>query len=126
MKPFGYCGDPLFLIAGALYGLNRWWVLPEVHSTFLHGQFNDCLLIPCALPVLLWLQRRLGLREHDRFPSAREIVFHVAVWSVLFEGIGPFVLPVTRDIWDVGAYAIGGLLAWGWWRRQEQSLNQRA
>ena len=126
MKPFGYWRDPLFLLGGALYAMNRWWVLPQVDSAFLQGQFNDCLLIPCALPVMVWLQRQLGLRGHERFPSGWEIVFHVAIWSVLFEGIGPFVLPVTGDIWDVGAYAIGGLLAWGWWRWQEQSLSQRA
>jgi hypothetical protein len=31
-----------------------------VHSAFLHDHFNDLLLIPCALPPLLLLERELA------------------------------------------------------------------
>lgn len=115
MKRFAYWRDPLFLAACVLYALNRWLVKPHVHSPFLHGQFNDCLLIPCALPLILWLQRQLGLRAQDDFPSAGEIGFHLVVWSVLFEFIGPHLMRVTGDVRDVVAYAIGSFIAWCWW-----------
>lgn len=123
MKRFGYWRDPLFLACCTLYVLNRWWVKPHVHSPFLHGQFNDCLLIPCALPLVLWLQRRLGLRQHDGFPTSREVLFHLAVWSVLFELIGPHIMHVTGDLWDAVAYLAGGLMALGCWRWQAHRLS---
>ncbi len=126
MKRFGYCRDPLFLLACALYALNRWAVKPHVHSLFLRGQFNDCLLIPCALPPVLWLQRRLGLRREDGFPTGQEIIFHLVVWSVLFEVIGPHIMNVTGDIWDAVAYAAGGLVAWLWWRSQAKAVTNQA
>ena len=121
MKRFGYWRDPLFLTTCVFYVLNRWLLKSHIHSAFLHGQFNDCLLIPCALPLVLWLQRRLGLRLHDNFPSSGEIVFHLVVWSVLCEMIGPHLMRVTGDVRDVVAYAIGGFLAWCWWRWQAQT-----
>lgn len=118
MKRFGYWRDPLFLTGCALYALNRWCVRPHVHSPFMRGQFNDCLLIPCTLPLLLWSQRRLGLRRHDEFPQAGEIIFHLFIWSVLFEIIGPYIMYVTGDVRDIVAYGAGGLVALCWWRWQ--------
>ena len=101
-----------------LYGLNRWVIKPRVHWPFLHNHFNDLLLIPCALPPLLLIQRWLRLREHDGPPTAGEIALHLAVWSVLFELIGPHIMPwTTGDPWDVVAYATGGALAGLWWHR---------
>lgn len=118
MKRFGYWRDPLFLAGCALYVANRWAVKPHVHSAFLQGQFNDLLLIPCALPPVLWLQRRLGLRAQDEFPSLMEVGFHLMVWSVLFELVGPLLLDVTGDVKDVFAYVVGGLVSWICWRWQ--------
>lgn len=116
MKAFRYWRDPLCLISCALYALNRWGVKPHVHSPFLRGQFDDLLLIPCALPLVLWLQRKLGLRKHDAPPTAGEIIFHLVVWSVLFEVIGPHLLRVTGDPLDVLAYVAGGVVAALWWQ----------
>jgi len=113
---FGYLADPLFLFASSLYALNRWILKPHLHSAFLHNHFNDLLLIPCALPPLLLMQRRLKLRTHDRFPELAEIALYLAVWSILFEVLGPRIIPWTvADPWDVVAYAVGGLLAAIWW-----------
>lgn len=123
MKRFGYWRDPLFLLACTLYALNRWAIKPHVHSPFLHGQFNDLLLIPCALPLVLWLQRRMGVREYDAPPKPGEIMFHVAVWSVLFEVIGPHWMHVTGDLLDVVAYVIGGIGAGVWWRFAPQPVS---
>src|SRR5262245_22366690 len=102
-------------------------MMPHVHSAFLRGHFNDLLLIPCALPLVLWLQRRFDLRKHDGPPTWSEIALHVTLWSVLFEGIGPHFLRVTGDVFDVLAYVIGGLLAGVWWNlaaRQPFASNE--
>jgi len=126
VKRFAYWCDPLFLACCSFYVVNRWLVKPHVHSHFLRGQFNDCLLIPCALPLVLWAQRRLGLRRHDEFPSVGEICFHLVIWSVLCEVVGPHVMRVTGDVWDVVAYTVGGIAAWFWWRSQALTSLRRA
>jgi hypothetical protein len=119
VNSFRYLADPLFTVTCGLYALNRWGLKPHVHSAFLHNQFNDLLLIPCALPPLLLIQRWLGLRGHDHLPSAGEITLYLAVWSVLFEVAGPRLMPWTvGDPWDVLAYVAGAVLAGLWWHRQ--------
>ena len=90
-------------------------VKPHVSSPFWRGYFNDLLLIPCALPLILWIQRWLGVRTHDRMPTPSEITFHLVIWSLLFEALGPQWLRVTGDPLDVLAYAVGALIAGAWW-----------
>jgi len=63
MKPFRYWRDPLFLGCCALYAVNRWVVKPHFQGAFFHSWLNDALLIPCALPLLLWVHARLGWRN---------------------------------------------------------------
>lgn len=113
---FGYWRDPLFLTGCASYAVNRWLLKPHFASPILRGQFNDFWLIPCALPLMLWLQRQLGCRRSDDFPSFSEIAFHLLVWSVLFELFGPRFMRVTGDFRDVIAYAAGAAVAGIWWR----------
>jgi len=119
VKAFHYLRDGLFLLACSLYAINRWGVSPHLHSGFLRGHFNDLLLMPCALPPLLLMQRGLKLRMHDQVPSAGEIALYLAVWSILFEVIGPHLMRrATGDPWDVIAYVVGGILAGLWWNRR--------
>ena len=126
LRPFSYLRDPLFLVCCSLYALNRWVLKPRVHSPFLHNHFNDLLLIPCALPPLLLLQRCLRLRENDHRPSLAEITLYLVVWSVLFEVIGPKIMPWTvGDPWDVAAYFMGGIIAGLWWHRPELTRRCR-
>lgn len=126
MNRFGYLRDPMFLVAASGYALNRWLLKPLLPSPFLHGHFADLLLIPAALPVVLWLQRVVGLRKNDLAPSWTEMVFHLAVWSLVCEFIGPHWLHHgTADVWDVVAYAVGGVLAWVWWNRPAQPSSLR-
>ncbi len=121
MSRFGYLRDRLFLMAAVGYTLNRWLLKPLMPSPFLHDHFNDLLLIPAALPALLWAQRLVGLRGHDLAPSWGEMGMHLAVWSVICEFIGPFWLRHgTADVWDVAAYAVGGVVACLWWHRPVQ------
>lgn len=119
MRPFRYLRDPLFIVGCFAYAINRWLVKPHVHTGFFHSHFNDCWLIPCALPPILWLHRKLGLRPHDAPPQVSEILFHLVFWSLLFEWIGPkFVPHTTGDPLDALAYAAGALVAGLWWHHE--------
>lgn len=124
MSRFGYVRDPLFLVAASGYVLNRWLFQSLSASPFLHGHLDDLLLIPAALPVVLWVQRIVGLRPHDRSPSWPEMVLHLAVWSLICEYIGPHWLHHgTADAWDVAAYAAGGVVACLWWNRSARTTS---
>src|SRR4051812_17845654 len=117
VKRFGYALDPLCVLACSLYALNRWWLAPHLGGGFLHGQFNDLLLIPAALPFALWLQRRLNPRPDDRAPRWSEIALHLVAWSVAAELAGPRIFArATADWRDVVAYAAGGTIAGFWWQ----------
>ena len=120
MRPFRYALDPVFLASTLLYVLNRTWLASRSGGAapFLTDHFDDVLLIPCALPLLLWLQRVTGLRQHDRPPAHGEIFGTLALWAVLFECVFPRVLGRgVGDPLDVLAYAAGALIA-GWlWSR---------
>lgn len=128
MKRFGYLRDRLFCISLAVYALNRLVVRPHLggffHThchwlwPFLHSHLDDFLLMPVALPVVLWMQRRLGLRKNDCPPSWAEMFFHCAVWSVMSKIVGPLLLNVgVADPWDVLFFFGGGAAACLWWQR---------
>lgn len=118
MKPFLYARDPLCLLACAGYALNRWLVPHAWKGWFLRGHFNDLLLIPAALPLLLWLQRRCGLRPADVRPQWSEILLHLAVWSITAELIAPRLFAgATGDAWDIAAYTGGAILSGLLWRQ---------
>jgi hypothetical protein len=122
---FGYWRDPLFWVGCGLYALNRWGLKPHSDNWFLHDYFNDVWFIPCALPLTLWVQRILGLRNHDRPPGVGEIFFHLAVWSVLAEAVAPHFMKTTGDPWDVAAYTGGAIIGLAWWQRA-RLLNSRS
>ena len=128
MKRFGYLHDRLFGLCLAAYAVNRLMVLPHlagfIHSRlpwawpFLHSHLDDCLLIPAALPVVLWVQRHIGLRQNDGPPSWPEMFFHLTVWSVMCKLVGPFYCHIgVADPWDVLCFAAGGVAACLWWHR---------
>jgi SAM-dependent methyltransferase len=125
VKRFGYVFDPLFLVCCALYAANRWLIKPHCHVAFFHNWFNDVLLIPCALPLLLLAHRCLRLRRHDEPPTLAEVSAHVFGWSILFEVIGPHILRTTGDPWDAVAYACGGAAAFFYWRSRYRSADEQ-
>ena len=131
MTRFGYLADRLMQLALAAYALNRFAVLPHLAGflprrapwlwQFLHSHFDDFLMMPAALPVVLWLQRLTGLRRHDQPPGWLEMFAHLAVWTVMAKIVGPFWLHHgAADVWDVPFFAAGGVLACLWWRRHPQ------
>jgi hypothetical protein len=112
VKRYRYFLDPVCVIACGLYAVNRWCVPLALKGPFLRNHFDDLLLIPAALPLILWLQRRLRLRTVDIPPDWREIGMHLVVWSIAAEVIGPRLFPqATGDIWDVAAYTAGAVVA---------------
>jgi hypothetical protein len=118
MGGFRYWMDPACLLCCVAYAVNRFVIKPHTHTLFFDGYFNDLLLIPCALPIVLLLQRWFGLRLGNAFPGAREILWHLVLWSVLFEWAGPWLMPrAVGDPVDVLAYALGAAMAWAWWAR---------
>ncbi len=112
MRRFGYALDPLCIAACACYAANRWLVPAAMKGVFLRGYFSDTLLIPAALPLILWVQRRLGMRTDDAPPRWSEIAMHVVVWSIAAEVVAPhFFARATGDPWDAVAYAGGAVVA---------------
>lgn len=112
MTKYRYALDPVCLVACALYAANRWCLPETFKSPFLRNHFDDCLLIPAALPLVLWVQRKLKLRMSDLRPNWREVLLHLVVWSVAAEVIGPRLFSrVTGDVWDVVAYTGGAVVA---------------
>ena len=117
MPRFLYFRDPLFLTACVAYGVNRCLIKPHALPGFMMFHFNDLWLIPCALPPVLWLHRRLGLRSQDGPPQPGEIAGHLIFWSLLFEWIIPKLMHTSGDPADVAAYAAGAVIAGLWWNR---------
>jgi ubiquinone/menaquinone biosynthesis C-methylase UbiE len=102
-----------------LYGANRWLIAPACEWPFLREHFNDLLLIPAALPLILGLQRWVGLRKHDAPPSLSEVFGHLFIWSLISELVGPHVFARSvGDVLDVLAYSTGALVAGVWWNRK--------
>ena len=121
MRRFRYAADPLCIAATALYVLQRWVFCHPA----LRGWFSDVLFLPAAVPVFLWMERKLGLRTHDRIPSLTEVVGLFLVWSLAAEGIAPRLFQYcTADPMDIVAYAAGGLFALAWWNGLPRILDR--
>ncbi|HEX7653284.1 MAG TPA: hypothetical protein VF607_07240 [Verrucomicrobiae bacterium] len=132
MKGFGYLRDPLCWGALSLYAVNRLLIRPHAgpyfHShfpglaSFLNAHFDDLLLLPAALPVVLWLQRAFGWRRHDEPPGWGEMWLHLLVWSVMAKIIGPHYLHIgVMDPWDLLYFTLGGVSAVGWWQYRSRA-----
>ena len=126
-RAFRYWRDPLCTLACVAYALNRFFLAPHsAPGSFLRAHFDDLLLIPAALPLVLWLQRRLTLRTHDRIPGAAEIALHLLIWSLIAEWIGPvFLHHGTSDLLDVAAYSAGALVSYVCWTMQISLATKR-
>lgn len=118
---FVFWRDKVCVASWALYALNRVVLAPHfgAQMPFLRAHFNDSLLVPAALPVLVWARGILGLRLENGPPNWREIVFWLALWSVIFELAGPKLVGHSVGDWrDVVAYLCGALIAGAIWHRR--------
>ena len=123
---FRFLKDWLFLLCTATYVLNRYWLKEAFHAAFLRNWFSDLLLVPCAVPVVLWIFRKVRLRAGTMPPSLKEIAWMLTVWSILFEWAGPrIVARATGDWRDVVMYWAGGVMAWCiWWLGQGEAGSE--
>jgi len=121
---FRYLRDPLFLLCALAYVTNR-FVLKELwQDGFVHDYLNDLICIPFVIPIMLYAQRKLGMRHHDGVPQAHEVLILIVVLSIVFEILLPlqtdFGHVAIADHLDVLHYVLGGLLAsmvWRYWYR---------
>jgi hypothetical protein len=63
------------LISCTFYAANRWCLPVTLKGPFLRNHFDDLLLIPAALPLILWLLKSL---DRDCSPMRRAIF---GTWS---------------------------------------------
>jgi hypothetical protein len=125
---FGYWRDPVFLTCLAAYAINRLLIKPNLHhySPLFHGHLNDTLTVPVALPVYLFVYRKIGFRPDDQPPRWWEVALHVAVWDVFFEWFGPHYLHRgVSDPIDAVCIAGGGLASWIFWCWAEARRSAR-
>lgn len=119
---FRYLRDPLFLVCLATYFINRLVLKSVWQEGFVHEHLNDLICIPFWVPIMLFAQRRLGLRD-DSPPRPHELVIPLVLWSWVLEVILPAIALDGRfvaDHLDIVCYAIGALAAgvfwWFWYR----------
>ena len=119
---FLYLRDPLFLLCVFTYFVNRLVLKAIWDGGFVHEHLNDLICIPFWVPIMLFAQRKLGLRDGDASPRPGEIIIPLVLWSWVFE----ILLPATgwlgnrcvADYMDIVYYSLGALLAglfWAWW-----------
>jgi len=120
---FLYLRDPLFLLCLVTYFVNRLLLKSIWTEGFVHEHLNDLICIPFWVPIMLFVQRRLGLRD-DEPPRPAELVIPLVLWSWVFEIILPAIDGLGdcfyADHLDVMYYAFGTLGAgvfWQWWYR---------
>lgn len=119
---FLYLRDPLFLSCFLLYALNRTAEHFGWGTRLTESYLNDLICIPFLLPILLYGQRVLKLRHHDRPPTILEILVPTLVWAWMFE----VYLPATElwrgravaDPFDVVCYVAGGVVSWIYWQQR--------
>jgi hypothetical protein len=126
---FKYLKDPLFLACVLLYFINRWILKGLVPTGFFHSHMNALLCIPFWLPIMLFFQKKAGLRKSDDPPYAHEILLAVILWSWIFEILlprVPFFYPYCfSDYKDILFYALGGLAAGLFWNWRYTQLHPR-
>src|SRR4051812_26147609 len=109
---FGYLADPVCIASLGFYAFGRFYLKPHhIGGVFVHDYLNDVLCLPLFLPMILKVQRLLGIRADDQPPRLWEILEHWFIFSIVFEVILPCfpgIFRTTADRLDVIAYLFGG------------------
>jgi hypothetical protein len=105
----------MMILAGisvCLYAINRLLIIPLFPEVgFFRKYFGDVLALPVYLPLSYYLAWRLGLIMDDFQIKITHILGAVIIFSLLFEGLLPFIdATSTRDPIDILAYFAGGLV----------------
>jgi hypothetical protein len=105
-----------------LYFVNRFVLKAIWKEGFVHEHLNDLICIPFWIPIMLFAQRQLGLRDGDPSPRPSELVIPLVLWSWVFEIVLPATdllpTPFVADYLDIFYYSAGALIAginWKWW-----------
>ncbi|MDC0267910.1 hypothetical protein OAK97_01240 [bacterium] len=116
--------DPFWLVSLFFYTGHRLWQYISPASGWMSSYWNDIWMLPCALPPVLCLYERLGLRRVDLQLSLPEILWHGLLWGMMAEWLGPmFFQHVTGDPWDLLAYGVGGGMLYLRWNLLEPLVN---
>jgi hypothetical protein len=128
--PFGYLKDPLFLCCFVAYWPHRWLAAHGMSMPLLRAHLNDLICIPFFVPMMLWVERQVGLRRHDRPPNTVEVIVPLVIIAFAFEVVLPsdreWRVPTIADPKDVLAYCVGALLSviiWNW-RYRARNVRQ--
>ena len=89
-RSFQYLADPACIVSLLLYALNRHVLKPHhIGGWFTHGYLNDVLCLPLFVPMILYVQRHLGLRPHDGYPTLWELFQNWAAFRIVFQVVIP-------------------------------------
>jgi hypothetical protein len=118
-RPFRYFADPVCIACLIIYPINRFYLKPHhIGGWFTHGYLNDVMCLPLFVPMILYLQRILGVRTHDGYPRIWELLQHWAIFAIVFQAIlprYPKLFITAGDPYDMIAYAAGGIIGWVIW-----------
>jgi len=118
-RRFRYVADPICIASLILYALNRFVLKPHhIGGWFTHGYLNDVLCLPLFVPIILYIEHFIGLRQHFRYPRAWEIFQSWAAFTFIFQVViprYPKTFIAAGDPYDILAYAAGGIIAGWWW-----------
>ena len=127
---FRYLRDPLFLLCVAAYIVNRFILKAVLHRGFAHNHLNDVICIPFWVPIMLFAERRIGMRTHDLSPRWYELIIPLVIWSAFFEVLLPlhpsFSSVAVADPVDVVCYIAGTAVAAMIWRYCYRDAPNRA
>ena len=130
-RPFKYLADPVCIASLIIYAINRFVLKPRhIGGWFTHGYLNDLLCLPLFVPIILYIQRILGIRSHDGYPRPWEIFQQWVIFSVMFQWVIPkFPKTFTSagDPLDMIAYLAGGVVAgfvWNLYDRRSRRTDK--
>lgn len=105
----------LALFSALIYLVNRWLIIPLPQApAFFTNYLGDVLALPVYLPLSFYLAVKLNIIPKDFRFGLSHILVAVLIFSVIFEGIIPYIdESLTRDPFDILAYLAGGLLVVG-------------